>query len=72
MKRKAKAIKKMEQEMPNKLLVEILTKLLVTEGAEVLQERHNFTEEQSVVWAIETMNRAQVRMSSEERAKLDE
>ena len=71
MKRKAKAIKKMEQEMPNKLLAEILTKFLITEGVEVLREQYNFTEEQSVAWAIETMNRAQVRMSSEERAKND-
>ena len=71
MKRKTKAIKK-TQEMPNKLLAEVLTKFLITEGAEVLREQYNFTEEQSVVWAIETMNRAQVRMSTEERAKLDE
>ena len=72
MKRKTKAIKKAQQEMPNRLLAEILTKFLITEGAEVLREQYNFTEEQSVVWAIETMNRAQVRMSSEERVKLDE
>ena len=64
MKRKAKAIKKMEQEMPNKLLAEILTKFLITEGGEVLRERYDFTEEQAVAWAIETMNRAQQRIHS--------
>ena len=64
MRRKAKAIKP-APEMPNALLAEILMKFFVTEGGAVLRERYDFTEEQAVAWAIETMNRTQQRIHSE-------